>query len=46
MNPLSKLIREICPSIYVTPISVMQSLSQLAIADHVPLDNPPFETNP
>ena len=43
MNPLKKLIREIHPSIYVTPIRVMQSLTQLAMGDHVPLDNPPFK---
>lgn len=43
MNPLNKIIREIYPKTYVTPISVMWSLRQLVMADYVPMQNPPFE---
>lgn len=44
MNPLSKLIREMFPKTHVTPISVMWSVRQAVMGDHVPLENPPFKT--
>ena len=43
MRPITRLIREIYPSIYVTPISVMWSIRQAVMGDHVPLENPPFK---
>lgn len=46
MNPLSKLIREMYPKTYITPISVMWSVRQAVMGDHVPLENPPFDTIP
>ena len=46
MRPITRLIKEIYPSTYVTPISVMWSVRQTVMGDHVPMDNPPFETNP
>ena len=46
MNPLSKLIRYMYPKTHITPISVMWSIRQTVMGDHVPMDNPPFETNP
>lgn len=42
MNPLSKLIRETYPKAHITPISVMWSIRQAVMGDHVPLENPPF----
>lgn len=42
MNPLSKLIREMYPKTHITPISVMWSVRQAVMGDHVPLENPPF----
>ena len=43
-NPLNKIIREIYPKTYVTPIRVMWSLRLLVMGDYVPLQNPPFDT--
>lgn len=45
MKPINRLIKEIYPSIYVTPISVMWSVRQAVMGDHVPLENPPFTNN-
>lgn len=45
MNPLGKLIREMFPNNHVTPISVMWSVRQAVMGDHVPMQNPPFRTN-
>lgn len=45
MNPLNKMIRRLHPGTYVTPISVMWSVRQAVMGDHVPLENPPFKTD-
>lgn len=42
MNPLNRLIREMYPKTHVTPISVMWSVRQAVMGDHVPLENQPF----
>lgn len=42
MNPLSKLIRQMYPNTHITPISVMWSIRQAVMGDHVPMLNTPF----
>ena len=45
MNPLNRLIREMFPKTHITPISVMWSVRQAIMGDHVPLENQPFKTD-
>ena len=42
MNPLTQFIREMYPKTHITPISVMWSIRQAVMGDHVPLENPTF----
>lgn len=42
MNPLNRLILEMYPKTHITPISVMWSIRQAVMGDHVPMQNPPF----
>lgn len=44
MNPLNRLIWEMYPKTHITPISVMRSIRQAVMGDHVPIQNPPFKT--
>ena len=44
MNPLTQFIREMYPKTHITPISVMWSIRQAVMGDHVPMQNPPFKT--